>query len=56
MPKGKNNTDVSVLLWFNKKALREAKKEAKRRKISRKQLLEVAAVEGLEKLKKEILK
>ena len=53
MPRSDKRTDVRAEIWLNKTRLREAKREAKRRGMSRKMLLEVAACEGLEVLQKE---
>lgn len=53
MPRSKERTDVRAEIWLNKTRLKEAKREAKRRGISRKMLLEVAACEGLKALQEE---
>lgn len=53
MPRSKERTDVRAEIWLNKSRLKEAKKEAKRRGISRKMLLEEAACQGLKVLQQE---
>lgn len=53
MPRNKEREDVRVEVWLRKSVLKKAKKEASRRGISRKILLEESILAGLPVLQNE---